>query len=296
MADIKLKDIRDQYITPMLSKLKYRFKIFSTVGSYVKVRSFGRMREGVINSLLQVTDTDIIQLGGDFKAAAVNVTLSFLLPVPDTVTEATTDGYGGEWDFVEDFRDALATTFATTDKLVLTSGGKTYVGGVTGTFPTTGELLLRQGIGQSVEYVCYLQFTYLAGGVNSRDVQFYLDGDDTPIPYTRFMIARKNTVSSALLSNANQSEASCYAESSSFGVDLSLPAIDPTSGKTAETIFNYLMGFEDANKPHTLEISYGNMQTIEKTVIFGEVSNEGETVQNVAAKISFIPYMQAEDV
>lgn len=292
MADIKLKDIREQYIIPALSNLGYRFKIFSTIGSYVKVREFGRLREGIINTLLQVTETDIIQLGGDFKASAVNVTLSFLLPVPDTVTEATMDGYGGEWDFVEKFRDEIASTFATTDKLVLTSGGKTYVGGVTGSFPTTGELLLRQGIGQSVEYVCYLQFTYLAGGVNSRDVQFYLDGGEA-IPYTRFMIARKNTVSSALLSNSTNGEAVCYAESSSFGVDLSLPAID-TSNPTGLKIFNFLMGLENDNEPHTLVIKYGP-HSIEKTVIFGEASNEGETVQNVAAKISFIPYMQAED-
>lgn len=292
MADIKLKDIREQYIIPALSNLGYRFKIFSTIGSYVKVREFGRLREGIINTLLQVTETDIIQLGGDFKASAVNVTLSFLLPVPDTVTEATMDGYGGEWDFVEKFRDEIASTFATTDKLVLTSGGKTYVGGVTGSFPMTGELLQRQGIGQSVEYVCYLQFTYLAGGVNSRDVQFYLDGGEA-IPYTRFMIARKNTVSSALLSNSTNGEAVCYAESSSFGVDLSLPAID-TSNSTGLKIFNYLMGLENDNEPHTLVIKYGS-HSIEKTVIFGEASNEGETVQNVAAKISFIPYMQAED-
>lgn len=292
MADIKLKDIREQYIIPALSNLGYRFKIFSTIGSYVKVREFGRLREGIINTLLQVTETDIIQLGGDFKASAVNVTLSFLLPVPDTVTEATMDGYGGEWDFVEKFRDEIASTFATTDKLVLTSGGKTYVGGVTGSFPMTGELLQRQGIGQSVEYVCYLQFTYLAGGVNSRDVQFYLDGGEA-IPYTRFMIARKNTVSSALLSNSTNGEAVCYAESSSFGVDLSLPAID-TSNPTGLKIFNYLMGLENDNEPHTLVIKYGS-HSIEKTVIFGEASNEGETVQNVAAKISFIPYMQAED-
>lgn len=292
MADIKLKDIREQYIIPALSNLGYRFKIFSTIGAYVKVREFGRLREGIINTLLQVTETDIIQLGGDFKASAVNVTLSFLLPVPDTVTEATTDGYGGEWDFVEKFRDEIASTFATTDKLVLTSGGKTYVGGVTGSFPTTGELLVRQGIGQSVEYVCYLQFTYLAGGVNSRDVQFYLDGGEA-IPYTRFMIARKNTVSSALLSNSTNGEAVCYAESSSFGVDLSLPAID-TSNPTGLKIFNYLMGLENDNEPHTLVIKYGQ-HSIERTVIFGEASNEGETVQNVAAKISFIPYMQAED-
>ena len=292
MDNIKLKDIKEQYLMEALSQLGYRFKIFTTVGSYVKAREVGRVREGIVNTLMQITDSDIIQLGGNLKASAIDVTLSFLLPVPDTVVDPSAEGYGGEWDFVEEFRDSIANAFATTDKFSVTSDNKTYVGGVTGSFPMTGELLQRQGIGQSVEYTCYLQFTYLCNAINSRDVQFFLDGDE--IPYTRFMIARKNTVSSALLSNAKNGEASCYAESSSFGVDLSLPALDPKAGGAAKIISNYLMGFEDANKPHTLLISFGNMQSVERTVIFGEVSNEGETVQNVAAKISFIPYMEAE--
>lgn len=296
MADIRLKDIREQYIVPALQGKPYRFKVFSNAGAYRKTALENKVRRGVINALLEVTDSDIILLGGGLKASALNVTLTFLVPVPDETTSDKAADYGGNYTFLDDFRDMLTDTFATTGKTTISSGGFTYTGGVTATFPLLGEYLQRQQIGKSIEYVCYLQFTYLKGGVNASDVQFYLDGDETAIPYTSFSIARKNTVAAALLSNANNGEATAYAESSNFAVDLSLPAILPTASNiTGTVIFNFLMGLDDGNTPHTLKINYAG-NTVTKTVIFSEANNEGSGVENVAARISFIPYMTAENL
>lgn len=296
MADIRLKDIREQYILPALQGKPYRFKVFSNAGAYRKTALENKVRRGVINALLEVTDSDIILLGGGLKASALNVTLTFLVPVPDEATSDKSADYGGNYTFLDDFRDMLTDTFATTGKTTIRSGELTYTGGVTATFPLLGEYLQRQQIGKSIEYVCYLQFTYLNGGVNASDVQFYLDGDETAIPYTSFSIARKNTVAAALLSNANNGEATAYAESSNFAIDLSLPAILPTANNiTGKAIFNFLMGIDDGNTPHTLIINYAGTEKT-KTVIFSEASNEGSGVENVAAKISFVPYMEAENL
>lgn len=295
MANIRLKDIREQYILPALQGKPYRFKVFSNVGAYRRTIEENRIRKGVINALLEVTDSDIILLGGGLKASALNVTLTFLLPLPDEPTDEKSADYGGNYTFAEDFRDMLTETFATTEKITLTgSDGKTYTGGVIATFPLVGEMLQRQIIGNSVDYVCYLQITYLNGGVNASDIQFYLDGDPEPIPYTQFMIARKNNVSAALLSQSSNGESTAYAESSNFAVDLSLPAIDPSSSVTGTAIYNFLLGIDGGNTPHTLRISYNKKNTT-KEVIFAETSNEGSGVENVAAKISFIPYMSAEN-
>lgn len=296
MGKIKLKDIKEQYILPALANKGYRFKVFTTAGAYVRTRTNGRIRQGVVNTFLQVTESDIMYLGGGLKASAVNVTMTFLIPVPNTPKEATEDGYGGEYEFLEEFRDMLTDAFATTEKLTLQSGGKTYIGGVSATFPMTGELAQRQQIGASIEYSCYLQFTYLQGAVNSSDVQFFLDDDTSAIPYTKFSIARKNTVSAALQSNAGNGEGSCYAESSSFAIDLSLPAIDPLSSKTGLTIYKFLMGISNANEVHRVKIKFvSSTLEIERDMIFSEVTNEGSGVENVAAKISFVPYMETED-
>lgn len=295
MSNIRLKEIREQYILPALQGKPYRFKVFSNVGAYRRTITENKIRKGVINALLEVTDSDIVLLGGGLKASALNVTLTFLLPLPDEPTSEKAADYGGNYTFADEFRDMLTETFATTGKTTLTGvDGKTYTGGVMATFPLLGEMLQRQNIGNSVEYVCYLQFTYLNGGVNASDIQFYLDGDTDPIPYSSFMIARKNTVSAALLSNSTNGEATAYAESNNFAVDLSLPAIDPSASITGAAIYNFLLGIDDGNTPHTLRISYSG-RNITKTVIFSEASNEGGGVENVAAKISFIPYMPAED-
>ena len=295
MSNIKLKDIREQYILPALQGKPYRFKVFSNVGAYRRTIEENKIRRGVVNALLEVTDSDVVLLGGGLKASALNVTLTFLLPLTDEPTSEKAADYGGDYKFADEFRDMLTETFATTGRITLKgSDGKTYTGGVMATFPLLGEMLQRQIIGKSVEYVCYLQFTYLNGGVNASDIQFYLDGDENPIPYSSFMIARKNTVAAALLSNSTNGEATAYAESNNFAVDLSLPAIDPSTGITGAVIYDFLLGIDDGNQPHTLRISYSARNTT-KTVIFSEASNEGAGVENVAAKISFIPYMPAED-
>lgn len=295
MSNIKLTDIRDQYIKRALENKGYRFKIFVNAGAFRKSQCDDqRVRKGIINALLEATDSDVVYLGGGMKASALNVKLTFLLPLPAESTDERSNDYGGEYTFADEFRDMLTEAFSDTEALTLESDGRTYVGGVTSTFPMTGEMAQRQGIGYSYEYVCYFQFTYLAGGINASDVHFYLDDDETEIPYTSFVIARKNTVSAALLSNAVNGEATAYAESSNFAVDLSLPAID-TNNATGAAIYNFLFNIVDGNTPHTLKIVYGNKPAVEKRVIFSDASHEGANVENVAAKISFIPYMSAED-
>ncbi|MBQ5929861.1 MAG: hypothetical protein IIX02_03615 [Clostridia bacterium] len=175
MAYVRLKEIREQYIVPALQNKPYRFKIFSNAGSYRRATVERNIRKGVINALLEVTDSDIMYLGGGLEASALNVTLTFLVPVPDIPTDEKSADYGGDYTFLEDFRDMLTETFANTGRISLEgSDGKTYTGGVTATFPMVGELLQRQLIGKSVDYVCYLQFAYLKGGVNASDVNFFL--------------------------------------------------------------------------------------------------------------------------
>lgn len=291
--DIKIKDIKTQFVLPRLAGLPYRFKVFTDTGRYQRSIRQQNARISYINALLQTTDTDMLLLGGGLRAVAINLTLTFLIPVPDNVINeenAITD-----YTFVEDFREELESVFTTSEKTTLTANGKTYVGGVSASFPIAGELLQRQAIGQSIEYSCYLQFSYLANALNSSDVSFYLDGDTVAIPYTSYSVRRESTLSANTYSDAANNEGKTYAENSVFGVDLNLPAIDPTSSATALTIYNYLMGVESANTKHTLTIAYGaeNTQTID--VIFGKTIDGGENITNVNRQISFVPYISAED-
>lgn len=291
--DIKISDIKEQFVIPRLADLPYRFKVFIDTGRYQRSMRQKNTRVSTINALLETTDTDMLLLGGGLRAVAINLTLTFLIPVPDSVINeenAITD-----YTFVEEFRQGLESVFTTSEKTTLTANGKSYVGGVSASFPIAGELLQRQIIGQSIEYSCYLQFSYLANALNSSDVSFYLDDDTVAIPYTTYSIRRESTLSANTYSSVANNEGKTYAENSIFGVDLNVPAIDPTSSTTAQTIFNYLMGVESANTKHTLTIAYRteNTQTID--VIFGKTIDGGENVTNVSRQISFVPYISAED-
>lgn len=291
---ITIKDIRDQYIIKALSGLKYNFKVFIDTGAYIRSIQRKNLKKSTINACLQLTDGDVVALGGGLQAVAVDVTLSFLLPVPDEAFNGEGE-FNGSYMFVDEFREALVSVFATQGKLALKNEttGKTYVGAVSAGFPVGSELSQRQLIGQSFEYVCYFQFSYLESAINASNVAFYLDDSSVPISYTQFTIQRESSLSGNTMSDNVNEESKTYAENSVFSVTLSLPALD-REGADA-TIYSYLMGEEKANTPHTLKICYPDKAAKEITVIFGRTVDSGENVLNVSREIVFVPYVDAED-
>lgn len=288
---ITLKEINEQFIMDRLSTMPYRFRVFTSTGEYQAPQSYLNLRSGVINSLIEVTDSDVSLLGGGIKAVAMNISMRFLLPVDDTTVD-------GDYSFVEDFREALSDAFTSTNKIELESekDGKTthYVGAVAVGFPVGGELLQRQGLGKSYEYTCYLQIAFLENAINSVDVQFYLGGDDEPIPYTQFSSSRKNLLSANLYSNSTNGLSKVFAESSTYGIDLAMPAISASASITGDIINKYISRKVDGNKPYKLKIVRDNATT-EEDVIIGEVVETGAGAENVSWQVSFVPYIEAED-
>ena len=292
--EITINDLKN-YISSQLKSIPYRFKLFTDLGKYVKSYSVSNIRKGVINAIMQITDSDILRLGGGMQAVALDLTVKFLVPVPDDAYSEDGD-FNGDYTFIEEFRSALEKVFAQSDVFKMTANEKTYVGGFSASFPMSGELEQRQGIGYSIEYTCYFQFSYLAGAVNSSDVLFFLDDDEMPIPYTGYSIERDSTLTANVYSNTGNGESNAYAENTVLGVKLTLPAITPTANKTAEILYNFLMGVESekANTPHTLTIQYGE-NTKSLIVILAKIADNGEYVTNISRTVSFVPYIQAED-
>lgn len=293
---ITLKDIKDQFIMDHLSEMPYRFKVFTNTGAYQSTKSFKNSLYGTINTLIEATDSDISLLGGGIRAVAMNISMRFMLPINDEETESF--GMEGTYAFAENFREELSNAFAMSDRMELTLDDngteRHFIGAVAAGFPIGGELLQRQGIGKSFEYTCYLQVAFLENAINSRDVQFYLDGDTVPIPYTSFSVSRKNTLSANLYSNSTSGLSRVFAENSTFGIDLAMPAIAASAGPTGAAINSYLLRTANANKPYTLRIERDGVDKTE-TVIFGEVVENGAGTENVSWQVSFVPYIEAED-
>lgn len=290
---ISIKDIRDQYILQALKGLKYNFKVFIDTGAYIRSIQRKNLKKSTINACLQLTDGDVISLGGGLQAVAIDVTVSFLVPVPDEAFNGEGE-FNGDYLFIDEFREDLMSVFATQGKLELTNaGGKKFIGAVSAGFPTASELAQRQLIGNSIEYVCYFQFSYLESAINASNVKFYLDGETTPIAYTQFTIQRESSLSGNTMSNTENEGSKTYAENSVFSVRLYLPALDRVGADT--TIYNYLMVKEKANTAHTLKISYPDKEDEVLTVIFGRTADSGENVLNVSREVVFVPYVEAED-
>lgn len=286
---VTIQDIKDKLVEPMLKNLPYRFNVLTDTGEYAKERMNGVMQEGTITSLVSLSASEVSMLSGALKAVAMNVTLSFLIPVGDDTLEQT-------YSFVELFRSNLEAVFGLGQKLKIEKDGKSYVGAASYGLPMGGELLQRQGIGSSFEYICYMQFSYLEDAVNSSDVIIKLNEEQ--IPYASFSFARKNTVSAALTATENDTnnngEASGYAESSAFALDLSCPLLAWNENSKLKAITDFLTGTAKANDCYKITIQTGE-QTIERYMIFSEVRTDGAGIENATLKISLIPYMVAED-
>ena len=290
---ITLNDIKDQFIMERLRELPYNFRVFVSTGAYQAPTSYNNFRKGKINTLIESTDSDISLLGGGIRAVAMNISMRFLLPVDDTTLD-------GDYSFVDSFREDLSNAFAQSNRIELTlddgEKDKHYIGAVSVSFPIGGELLQRQGIGKSFEYTCYLQVAFLENAINSQDIQFYLGWDEHSIPYTTFSISRKNTLSANLYSTSTNGLSQVFAENSTYGIDLAMPAISSSASVTGAIINEYILCDKEtsANKPYKLRIKHnGKDSTMD--VIFGEVVENGAGAENVSWQVSFVPYIEAED-
>ena len=297
MAKIKekitLKEIKEQVILPALSKTDFRFRVLTDVGKYQKSYRSGNLRVGTITALMQTTESEIMILGGGLNATALNVSIRFLVPVNDT------DDTEGNYLIIEKFREEVIENLTINGKLTLTlnegtAEAKTFVGGISTTFPIGGDMDIRQAIGNSFEFVCYMEFAYMLNAINASDVEFRLDDDATPIPYTQYSLSRKNTLTGNLYSSSTNEQSQTYAENSVFGVDMSMPALSYSSSAMGAAINEFIMGDKSANTPHTLEIKRDG-KTYTQTVIFGEVTEAGQSAENLSWQVSFVPYLEAED-
>ena len=286
---ITLTDIKKQFIEDRLSELPYRVRVFVSTSAYQNPKNYNNLRAGSINALIEATDSDISFLNGGIRAVAMNISIRFLLPVDDA---ANADG---DFSFIDRFRDELSNVFTDTNTIVLEKDDKHFIGAVSVGLPMGGELLQRQGIGKSFEYTCYIQIAFLENAINSSDVKFYL-GDDVdnnyPIPYTTYSISRKNTLTANLYSTTTNGVSQVFAENSTFGVDIAMPAV--TSGVIGQAVYNFLTRNASANQSYTLTMERNGAKTTEQ-VIFGEVIENGSGTENVSWQISLVPYIEAED-
>lgn len=294
--DIGLQEIRD-WVVNKLATTPFRYKVFISDGEYVKSVQKGNIKEGTINAVMNSESTNIMVLGGGLKAVSMICSITFLVPVNDDP-----DAIDRDYELLEEFKGCLNGIFPVSELVEFEVEDVKYIGSFAGGYPVPGMLMQRQYIGKSMEYTCTFEVAYLKNGINSSGVKFYIKNDTEdedygePLPVAAFSFNRRSTIMANLYSNTTNGEAETYAESSAFGVDLSFPAISPTASEASKLLYDYVVGEISANTPLWLKIVINNDTISERKVIFGEASYDGGGIDNISMRVSFVPYVEAEEV
>lgn len=283
---LQVKTLLDSYILPVLESTGLTFAIFTDTGDFRKATRSVNSVTAPINGLFTVGNSST-EYAGDEKIVAIPTELKFAVPVNDD-HEAD-----GSFENVAQFREVLTSAFSTEpNKFLVTENGKTYTVVAVYTFPSTGTRQQWSMTGDSFTFQCSVFFTYLSNAINATDIKISIDGQN--VPFLSVGFSRRPSIAANLLSDNQSGEAQAYAENTAFSIDLILPAYVTNLGGA---IADYIFGSTDSNTPHTVVIDYGKdekskaaLNSVEKTMIFGESEIAAQGIENASYKISLISY------
>lgn len=284
---ISLLTIIDKIIKPALNATGFNYAIFMDAGKYIDPERQKNTVIRYINTLVETTDYTSQRISSGLLAMAQSVSVSFMLPLDDYPDET------GNYPIETKFRDALTKAFGLAPKLsVVTDEGtpdeKTYVGGISFSIPIRGTRAIRSAYGDSIEYHCGIQLSYLENGVNASDVVVTLDGET--IPYTRFALRRSPSLSALLPPSVTNGEGKCYSELTSFTVDLDMPILSDSA--PSASVLAYAAGNLSMNTKKTLTVTIPGFMDLTEEVIFGECTLNGEGVGNLSCEVRFVPAVE----
>lgn len=287
------QNIYDGYIKGVLESTGLKFNIFTDAMEYKHARRYRNTVDTYINGLMTVSEPATEILNGGMVASALTVTLEFLVPIEKEIE--------GEYVEIRALRESLSKALG--DAVVCNIKGEdnaTYTGGVLYSLPTAGSLAMRDALGLSLTYRVNITIAYLANAINTSDVELWIDGDR--VAFQQIKISRKPSLSADIFSKSDNGEAGTYAESTSFTIEINVPALKGIDYNAS--IMYWMLGTEPANTPHNVELKVPNMvlgdsesMTIYKNkMIFGGGDLQGNGVSNLTYGISLVPYTAPETV
>ncbi len=282
---LTIEKLKEAYIDEALKNSGLPFVVFTDAGDFENARRSGNSVTEYINGLLTVSNSSV-EYAGEQEIVGISTELGFLFRLDDD------EDAGGGFRSAKELRDALQRAFASVPpRFNVTDGEKTYTVVAAYSLPETGTRLQRPALGDSLSYSCTIYFAYLANAINATDVKITIDGED--VNFLAFGLTRRPVIVANLFSNNVNGEATGYAESTAFVLDLTMPAFVSVMGGI---VADYVMGISDANKPHAVKIAYGTGKTMTRTMIFGESSSNGQGLENVRCTVSLVPYSPAATI
>lgn len=286
------QNIYDSYIKNVLDETGYNFNIFEDAMAFRHAERYKNDVTTYINGLMTVSEPATEILNGGLVASALTVTLEFLVPISK---ECST----GEYPEIRELREALSKSLGKAVVCNITGeDNAVYTGGVLYSLPTTGNLNIRDALGLSMTYRVNITIAYLANAINTSNVVLTIDGGR--VAFQQIKISRKPSLSADILAKSPNGEAGTYAESTSFTIEMTVPALKGIAYNAS--IMKWLLGQEDANTPHEVVLSVPEMEigkgeiVYSGKMIFGGGEVQGNGVSNLSYGISLVPYTAPEMV
>lgn len=275
---LSIKTLKENYIDVVLAKTGLPFSVYIDTGDFQKaIRSYNTVTE-FINGLFVVTGSSV-EYAGEQEIVSISTELKFLVSLNDDSDPK------GNFENAETFREVLSSAFSSvTPKFNITENGKTYTVVVGYNFPVTGVRDQLPDVGDSISFTCSVYFAYLSNAVNASDISLTIDGEK--VYFLAIALTRRPSLVANLFADNVNGESTVYSESAAFVIDLTLPAFISNVG---DIISDYILGLKKANTPHAVVLDYGG-KTINKMMIFGETSAEGQGIENIRYNVSLVPY------
>lgn len=277
---ITTNDLKSQVIERLNEVKGYAFAVFEDAGLFQESVRTGNTVKEKINCLFGVVDSEVQPLNGGLYALAYETRLEFLFPIDDRAD------FDGNYPNVKSFRlelsktlqDALSVSFVGED-------GNNYVGGIVYNLPVAGERVYNPIVGDCIAYSVSIAFALMENAVNTRDISITIAGEE--IKCTGFKINRNSALSTDILKDAENGEATNYSENTQFKIDIMFPALRGSA--FSQDCARWLLGLVDKNKIFPVKVKYLDLEN-EKTMIIAGVETSGGGITNIAYNVSLVPY------
>lgn len=256
------------------------FNLFSETGDYKAPERDRNSVKQYINGILSVSSSEVIPTNG-INVSTLVTKIEFIVPVNDEYTDSAPILF-------TEVRNVIAAYFERTNVVNLNDDNTDYVVGMYAELPTTGEVNIRNGIGESINYTVTIYFSFVENGESSMDYEFYLNG--TKIPYTSANISRINSSESGVYNTSTSQDINYIVKnipvSSAFSVTMSIPSL--SNNQAVNLIKNAL--FKGQIEPLTLKVKENETNYYEYDVFISNNSMALQGVQNAGLQVTFIEH------
>ena len=256
------------------------FNLFSETGDYKAPERDRNSVKQYINGILSVSSSEVIPTNG-INVSTLVTKIEFIVPVNDEYTDSAPILF-------TEVRNVIAAYFEKTNVVNLNDDNTDYVVGMYAELPTTGEVNIRNGIGESINYTVTVYFSFVENGESSMDYEFYLNG--TKIPYTSANISRINSSESGVYNTSTSQDINYIVKnipvSSAFSVTMSIPSL--SNNQAVNLIKNAL--FKGQIEPLTLKVKENETTYYEYDVLISNNSMALQGVQNAGLQVTFIEH------